>query len=103
MLNVKRTVQREIVLEKGREVHRVIEKEVMGTQEEVKVQISRKDEWWALRLVNLMVCLEVLLETGRAVSQRSSASGGLRLTTDKELCRGKSLRRDSWTDFWSSG
>lgn len=67
-LDLKRTVAREIILDKGKGVHMVLEKEVMGDAEPVKVAVVGKEEWWALRLLNTMVALETLLETGRAVS-----------------------------------
>ncbi|KAM0749671.1 hypothetical protein T439DRAFT_348501 [Meredithblackwellia eburnea MCA 4105] len=62
----KRNVAREKILVKGREVHKVLEVEAMGEQEEVKVAVQAKEEWWALRLVNTMVCLQTLLDTGKA-------------------------------------
>lgn len=67
-LNQKRTVKRDAVLAKGTAVHATIEKEVMGEQEKVEVRTEGKEDWWALRIVNLLVALEVLVETGRTVS-----------------------------------
>ncbi|GAA5846028.1 hypothetical protein JCM11251_007334 [Rhodosporidiobolus azoricus] len=64
-IDTSRTVKREAVLDKGKAVHSKIEREVMGPQEKVEVEIAGKEEWWALRIVNLLVCLETLLETGR--------------------------------------
>jgi exonuclease V len=55
-------------LDKGRAVHKVLEKDVMGDAEPVKVEVGGKEEWWALRLLNTIVCLETLIATGRAVS-----------------------------------
>ncbi|BGP20779.1 hypothetical protein JCM10213v2_008942 [Rhodosporidiobolus nylandii] len=60
-----RTVKRENVLDKGKAVHAKIEREVMGPQEKVEVAVAAKEEWWALRVLNTLVCLETLLETGR--------------------------------------
>ncbi|BGP51525.1 hypothetical protein JCM10450v2_007471 [Rhodotorula kratochvilovae] len=60
-----RTVSRERVLDRGREVHAKIEREVMGPVEEVKVEVQGKEEWWALRVLNTAACLETLLQTGR--------------------------------------
>ncbi|GAA6020483.1 hypothetical protein JCM10207_000017 [Rhodosporidiobolus poonsookiae] len=64
-IDLSRTVAREAVLDRGRAVHAQIEKEVMGEREEVRVEVTAKEEWWALRVLNLLVCLETLLETGR--------------------------------------
>ncbi|GAA5917605.1 hypothetical protein JCM6882_004872 [Rhodosporidiobolus microsporus] len=64
-IDTSRTVKREAVLDKGKAVHSKIEREVMGPQEKVEVEIAGKEEWWALRIVNLLVCLETLLDTGR--------------------------------------
>lgn len=66
-LNQKRTVAREVVLDKGRAVHKVLEKEAMGDAEEVKVAVGQKEEWWALRILNTIVCLETLIATGLTV------------------------------------
>ncbi|GAA6054804.1 hypothetical protein JCM3770_007443 [Rhodotorula araucariae] len=60
-----RTVKRERVLDRGKEVHARIEREVMGPVEEVKVEVQGKEEWWALRVLNTAACLATLLETGR--------------------------------------
>ncbi|PRQ71162.1 Exonuclease V - a 5' deoxyribonuclease-domain containing protein [Rhodotorula toruloides] len=60
-----RTVKRENVLIKGRDVHKKIEKEVMGDVKEVQVDVTGKEEWWALRILNTVVGLEALLTTGR--------------------------------------
>ncbi|ORY90833.1 exonuclease V a 5' deoxyribonuclease-domain-containing protein [Leucosporidium creatinivorum] len=65
-LNQKRTVAREVVLDKGRAVHKVLEKEAMGDAEEIKVVVGQKEEWWALRILNTIVCLETLIATGLA-------------------------------------
>ncbi|BGP35268.1 hypothetical protein JCM10296v2_007103 [Rhodotorula toruloides] len=59
-----RTVKRENVLIKGRDVHKKIEKEVMGDVKEVQVDVTGKEEWWALRILNTVVGLEALLTTG---------------------------------------
>lgn len=40
----------------------------MGEVEQVKVEIGGKEEWWGLRIVNMLVGLSVLLETGKTVS-----------------------------------
>ncbi|GAA5875794.1 hypothetical protein JCM8547_005317 [Rhodosporidiobolus lusitaniae] len=64
-IDLTRTVQRETVLDKGKEVHARIEREVMGPEKKVEVEVSAKEEWWALRVLNTLVCLETLLETGR--------------------------------------
>ncbi|GAA5991396.1 hypothetical protein JCM11641_004618 [Rhodosporidiobolus odoratus] len=60
-----RTIKREAVLDKGKAVHAKIEREVMGPQEKVEVAVAGKEEWWAVRILNTIVCLETLLETGR--------------------------------------
>ncbi|KAL7338047.1 exonuclease V [Rhodotorula toruloides] len=60
-----RTVKRENVLIKGRNVHKKIEKQVMGDVQEVQVDVTGKEEWWALRILNTVVGLEALLTTGR--------------------------------------
>jgi exonuclease V len=62
------------VLDKGRAVHKVLEKEAMGDTEEVTVVVGQKEEWWALRILNTIVCLETLTATGLAVSLLSPAS-----------------------------
>jgi hypothetical protein len=49
-------------------VHAVLEKEVMGDVEQVKVETVGKEEMWALRLLKTMTALETLITTGRAVS-----------------------------------
>lgn len=67
-LNQNRTVAREVVLDKGRAVHKVLEKEAMGDAEEIKVVVGQKEEWWALRILNTITCLETLISTGLAVS-----------------------------------
>lgn len=67
-IDTKRTVRREGILDRGKEIHRKIEKQVMGDVEEVKVNVSGKEEWWALRILNTIVCLETLLSTGKVVS-----------------------------------
>ncbi|KAI5474434.1 Defects-in-morphology protein 1-like, mitochondrial protein [Pseudohyphozyma bogoriensis] len=64
-LDPKRTVAREAVLDKGRVIHKVIEKEVMGDVEKVEVKVESREEKWALRIVNLLVALVGLIETGR--------------------------------------
>ncbi|GJN93901.1 hypothetical protein Rhopal_006960-T1 [Rhodotorula paludigena] len=61
----RRTVRREKVLDRGKEVHAQIEREVMGELQEVKVEVTGKEEWWALRVLNTCVCLDALIETGR--------------------------------------
>lgn len=65
---------REVILDKGREVHKVIETQVMGDLEEVIVEANSDEEKWALRVINLIVGLVMLLETGRTVSLISSHS-----------------------------
>ncbi|GAA5862721.1 hypothetical protein JCM3774_001896 [Rhodotorula dairenensis] len=60
-----RTVKRESILDRGKEVHRRIEKQVMGDVEEVKVNVTGKEEWWALRILNTVICLHTLLEKGK--------------------------------------
>ncbi|BGP27563.1 hypothetical protein JCM10295v2_006535 [Rhodotorula toruloides] len=60
-----RTVERDNTLVKGREVHKKIEKEVMGDVKEVQVDVTGKEEWWALRILNTVVGLEALLTAGR--------------------------------------
>lgn len=65
-----RTVKRENTLIKGRAVHKEIEKEVMGDVQEVQVDVTGKEEWWALRVLNTVVGLEALLTTGRVVRRR---------------------------------
>lgn len=62
-----RTVKRESILDRGKEVHRRIEKQVMGDVEEVKVNVTGKEEWWALRILNTIICLHTLLENGKVV------------------------------------
>ncbi|SCV74801.1 BQ2448_7830 [Microbotryum intermedium] len=64
-----RTVAREKILDGGKAVHLKIEKQVMGDIEPVKVDVAGKEEWWALRFLNTMVCLETLVRTGRTVSK----------------------------------
>ncbi|GAA5989834.1 hypothetical protein JCM10908_002339 [Rhodotorula pacifica] len=64
-INATRTVKRESILDRGKEVHRRIEKQVMGDVEEVKVNVTGKEEWWALRILNTIVCLQTLLENGK--------------------------------------
>ncbi|SGY81369.1 BQ5605_C009g05494 [Microbotryum silenes-dioicae] len=60
-----RTVAREKILDGGKAVHLKIEKQVMGDVEPVKVDVAGKEEWWALRFLNTIVCLETLVQTGR--------------------------------------
>lgn len=62
-----RTVKRESILDRGKEVHRRIEKQVMGDVEEVKVNVTGKEEWWALRILNTIICLHTLLVNGKVV------------------------------------
>ncbi|GAA6040834.1 hypothetical protein JCM8097_007738 [Rhodosporidiobolus ruineniae] len=64
-INPRRTEAREKVLDGGKAVHARIEREVMGEQEKVEVKVEGGEEWWALRVLNTLVCLETLLETGR--------------------------------------
>ena len=80
-LNAARTVASEVVLDKGREVHKVLEKAAMGDAEEVKVAIGQKEEWWALRILNTAVCLETLIATGLAVSHAVSYRSQTRLNS----------------------
>lgn len=68
VLDGPRTVRREAVLDKGRVVHRVLEIAVMGDQPEVQVDVTGGEEHFALRLLNTLVCLIALLETGETVS-----------------------------------
>ncbi|KAL8292472.1 hypothetical protein RQP46_001084 [Phenoliferia psychrophenolica] len=65
VLDGPRQVHRDAVLDKGTVVHRKLEKEVMGDQEEVKVEVNSKEEHWGLRILNTLVCLMTLLETGK--------------------------------------
>ncbi|SCZ98051.1 BZ3500_MvSof-1268-A1-R1_Chr3-3g06543 [Microbotryum saponariae] len=60
-----RTVAREKILDGGKAVHLKIEKQVMGDVEPVKVDVAGKEEWWALRFLNTIVCFETLVRTGR--------------------------------------
>ncbi|TFK89878.1 hypothetical protein K466DRAFT_485860 [Polyporus arcularius HHB13444] len=48
---------------RGRSVHKVLEREIKP--EAVTVDIKTAEERWALRLVNLLVSLQILLEQGR--------------------------------------
>lgn len=66
-IDATRTVKRESILDRGKEVHRRIEKQVMGDVEEVKVNVTGKEEWWALRILNTIICLHTLLENGKVV------------------------------------
>lgn len=55
-------------MDKGKAIHKVIEDEVMGVMEEVKVVIESEEDRWSLRILNMCVGLETLLATGRTVS-----------------------------------
>lgn len=68
VIDTKKTVKREKVLVKGTEVHTRIEKQVMGDVQQVKVETEGLESWWALRLLNTIVSLSILIEKGRVVS-----------------------------------
>lgn len=70
------------MLDKGRAVHKVLEKEAMGDTKEVKVAVGQKEEWWALRILNTIACLETLIATGLAVSPLNLSAGLSRLLAD---------------------
>ncbi|KAK4045981.1 hypothetical protein OIV83_006466 [Microbotryomycetes sp. JL201] len=61
----KRTAAREIILDKGKAVHRDLETQAMG-EAVVSVTVKGKEDWWALRVMNTIVALGTLLETGLA-------------------------------------
>ncbi|KAM0792940.1 hypothetical protein ACM66B_002699 [Microbotryomycetes sp. NB124-2] len=61
----KRTAARDIILDKGKAVHRDLEKQAMG-DEVVPVTVQSKEDWWALRVLNTIIALDTLLETGLA-------------------------------------
>ena len=65
-LDQKRTAAREDILNKGRKVHAKLEKQVMGETQPVQVAVTGAEEWWALRCLNLLVCLDALFHTGEA-------------------------------------
>ncbi|GAA5990729.1 hypothetical protein JCM5350_007345 [Sporobolomyces pararoseus] len=65
VVDTKKTVKREKVLVKGTQVHSKIEKQVMGDIQQVKVETEGKESWWALRILNTIVSLSILIERGR--------------------------------------
>jgi len=68
VVDKKKTVKREKVLVDGTKVHSKIEKQVMGDIQQVKVETEGKESWWALRILNTIVSLSILIERGRVVS-----------------------------------
>lgn len=66
-LSQNRVQAREVILDGGKKVHKALEIEAAGPTEEVKVKIDKKEEWWALRILNMIVSLETLIDTGLAV------------------------------------
>ncbi|GAA5951786.1 hypothetical protein JCM3765_003118 [Sporobolomyces pararoseus] len=65
VVDTKKTVKREKVLIKGTQVHSKIEKQVMGDIQQVKVETEGKESWWALRILNTIVSLSILIERGK--------------------------------------
>lgn len=66
-LDTTRAKAREVILDGGKKVHSALEKEAMGDVDEVKVKVQRPEEWWSLRILNTIVCLEALIDNGLAV------------------------------------
>ncbi|KAK4046437.1 hypothetical protein OIO90_006569 [Microbotryomycetes sp. JL221] len=64
-VDTNRTAARDVILAKGKHVHRDLEIEAMGDAT-VKVGVTKKEEWWALRLLNTMTALDTLITTGLA-------------------------------------
>lgn len=89
-LDLQRTVAREVILDKGKVVHAVLEKQVMGDMEQVKVDTVTKEEMWALKLLKTIVALETLITTGKAVSSSTPVSS--HRTDDKVVARDSSCR-----------
>ncbi|KAI0275271.1 exonuclease V [Gloeopeniophorella convolvens] len=54
--------ENEKIMDRGRSVHKELEREVHP--EEVVVDIQTREEFWALRFVNMLSCLESLRELG---------------------------------------
>ncbi|KAH9923591.1 exonuclease V [Fomitopsis serialis] len=50
------------VITRGQSVHKVLEREVRP--EEVQIEITTQEERWGLRLVNMLACLDSLMESG---------------------------------------
>ncbi|GAA5911050.1 uncharacterized protein JCM6883_004250 [Sporobolomyces salmoneus] len=66
VVDTKKTVKREKVLVKGTEIHAKIEKTVMGDVQQVRVETEgNREAWWALRILNTIVSLTILIEKGR--------------------------------------
>jgi exonuclease V len=67
--NVEISVEREKILQSGREVHKRLEKEIHPVR--IYVETTTKEDTWGLRLLQLITGLKVLLEDGCCVSERS--------------------------------
>lgn len=79
-VDLPKMVEREAILNKGSVVHEKLEREVMG--EVIKVETETREEKMALRIVNLVVGLDTLIQTGIAVgpSGKMGALADSRLT-----------------------
>ncbi|GAA6012118.1 hypothetical protein JCM11491_001756 [Sporobolomyces phaffii] len=60
-----KTVRRDKILDGGTTVHSRIQKQVMGDVQQVRVETEGGESWWALRILNTIVALSVLIEQGR--------------------------------------
>ncbi|GAA6063246.1 hypothetical protein JCM10212_000348 [Sporobolomyces blumeae] len=60
-----RTIKRENILDGGKLVHAKIEKAIMGDVVPIKVEVEGKESWWALRILNMIVSLLTLHNTGK--------------------------------------
>lgn len=68
-VNTKRSEARDVILEKGRQVHKVLEDELIVELEKVVVQANGNEEFWCLKILDILAGLERLLVFGVAVSQ----------------------------------
>lgn len=66
-LDLKRSIAREVILDKGRVVHAVLEREVNGDVAEVVISTTSNEEYWTLRFLKSIVALEALITNGSAV------------------------------------
>ena len=91
-LSQKRVQAREVILDGGKKVHRVLEQEAAGPTEEIKVKVDKREEWWALRILNMIVSLETLIDSGLTVRLTHPKSDARALTCPAIAARDSCLR-----------